>query len=181
MALNVLGNVWVRCRQFILQKDRKLQMSDNVEKVIEMPQIMENYKKLKLLTIQYEMISMFFEMFISFVPIVLYWLSFWLSNKKIDYYEHIKNGSIIWIFLTMLVMGNFKLLIDEQRKNGGAQRLITAFIIIFMLFLLGVYLILNFATYGLVDITLDQGNTTWLVVAFGMATMILNILRIVFF
>ena len=47
--------------------------------------------------------------------------------------------------------------------------------------LLGVYLILNFATYGLVDITLDQGNTTWLVVAFGMATIILNILRIVFF
>ena len=70
MTFEILENVWVRCTLFILQKDRKLQMSDNVEKVIEMPQIMENYKKLKLLTIQYEMISMFFEMFISFVPIV---------------------------------------------------------------------------------------------------------------
>lgn len=59
MTFEILENVWVRCTLFILQKDRKLQMSDNVEKVIEMPQIMENYKKLKLLTIQYEMISMF--------------------------------------------------------------------------------------------------------------------------
>ena len=81
----------------------------------------------------------------------------------------------------MLVAGNFKLLINGQHKSGFAQRLIIACIIIFMLILLGVYLILNFATYGLVVISLVRDNTIWLVIGLGISTVILNILRIVFF
>lgn len=146
-----------------------------------MPQITEERNYSKIIAIGYEMISMIFEMLISFVPIVLYWLVFYLSNTKVDYFEHIKNGSIIWIFLAMLVAGNFKLLVDGHHKNGLAQRLILACIIIFMLILLGVYLVLNFATYGLVDISLVQKNTTCLVVLLGISTLILNTLRIVFF
>lgn len=156
-------------------------MGNTVEKVIKMPQITEEQNYSKIIEIGYEVISMIFEVLISFVPIVLYWLVFYLSNTEIDYFEHIKNGSIIWIFLAMLVAGNFKLLVGGQRKNGFAQRLIIACIIIFMLILLGIYLILNFATYGLIDITLAQGNTTCLVIALGISTVILNILRIVFF
>ncbi|RKJ60167.1 hypothetical protein [Roseburia sp. 1XD42-69] len=156
-------------------------MGNTVEKVIEMPQITEERNYSKIMAIGYEIISMIFEMSISFVPIVLYWLVFYLSNTKVDYFEHIKNGSIIWIFLAMLVVGNFKLLVDGQHKYGFAQRLIIACIIIFMLILLGVYLVLNFATYGLVDISLVQKNTTCLVILLGISTLILNTLRIVFF
>lgn len=156
-------------------------MGNTVEKVIEMPQITEEQNYSKIIEISYEVISMIFEVLISFVPIILYWLVFYLSNTEIDYFEHIKNGSVIWIFLAMLVAGNFKLLVGGQRKNGLAQRLIIACIIIFMLILLGVYLILNFATYGLIDITLVQGNTSCLVIALGTSTVVLNILRIVFF
>lgn len=156
-------------------------MNGTVEKVIEMPQITEERDYSKIAIIGYELISMLFEVFISFVPIVLYWLVFYLSDAKVDYYEHIRNGSIIWIFLAMLVAGNFKLLINGQHKSGFAQRLIIACIIIFMLILLGVYLILNFTTYGLVDISLVRDNTIWLVIGLGISTVILNILRIVFF
>ena len=156
-------------------------MGNTVENVIEIPQITEEQDYSKIVEIAYETINMIFEVLISFVPIVLYWLVFYLSNAKIDYFEHIKNGSIIWIFLAMLVAGNFKLVIAGQRKNGFAQRLIIACIIIFMLLLLGLYLILNFATYDLVDITLDQKNTIHLVIALGISTVVLNVLRIVFF
>lgn len=156
-------------------------MNGTVEKVIEMPQITEERDYSKIATIGYELISMFFEMLISFVPIVLYWLIFYLSDEKVDYYEHIRNGSIIWIFLAMLVMGNFKLLMNGQHKRRFAQRVIIACIIIFMLILLGVYLILNFATYGLINITLVRDNTICLVILLGLSTVVLNILRIVFF
>lgn len=156
-------------------------MSNTVEKVIEMPQITEERDYSKIISIGYEMISMIFEMIISFVPIVLYWLVFYLANTEIDYFEHIRNGSIIWIFLAMLVAGNFKLLVERQHKNGFWQRVIIACIIVFMLILLGVYLILNFATYGFVDISLNENNTTWLVGLLGVSTIILNTLRIVFF
>lgn len=133
------------------------------------------------MTIGNELINMFFEMLILFVPIVLYWLIFYLSNKKVDYYEHIRNGSIIWIFLAMLVAGNFNILINGQHKNGFSQRVIIACTIIFMLILLGVYLILNFAAYGFVDVSLHQENTVCLVVLLGISTVVLNVLRIVFF
>lgn len=156
-------------------------MNNTIEKVIEMQQISERKNYSRISIIVNELISMFFEVFISFVPIILYWLVFYLSGMKVDYYEHIKNGSIIWIFLAMLVAGNFNLLINGQHKNGFGQRLITAFIIIFMLILLGIYLILNFAAYGMFDISLVNNNTILLVVFLGISTIILNVLRIVFF
>ena len=156
-------------------------MSDTVEKVIEMPQNFKEQNNHQSSMIGYEIINMLFEIFISFVPIILYWLVFYLSNTKVDYFEHVKNGSIIWIFLAMLVAGNFKLLVSGHRKNGLAQRSIIACIIIFMLLLLGVYLILNFAAYGLVNISLSKENTTLLVVLLGISTILLNILRIMFF
>ncbi len=152
-----------------------------MEEVIEMQQITEGGDYSKVVTIGNELINMFFEMLISFVPIVLYWLIFYLSNKKVDYYEHIRNGSIIWIFLAMLVAGNFNILINGQHKNGFSQRVIIACTIIFMLILLGVYLILNFAAYGFVDVSLYQENTVCLVVLLGISTVVLNVLRIVFF
>jgi hypothetical protein len=156
-------------------------MDDILEKVIELPQIVKTKEESKITTITNEIINMFFEVFISFVPIILYWLIFYLSDTKVDFYEHIKNGSIIWIFLTMLVMGNFKLLVNRQYKNGLAQKLIIAFIIIFMLIMLGIYLILNFTTYGLMKTSLVESNTSFLVILLGVSTIILNILRIVFF
>lgn len=156
-------------------------MNSVVEKVIEMPQITEEKDVSKVNTIINELISMFFEMLISFVPIVLYWLAFYLSDIKVDYFEHIRNGSIIWIFLAMLVAGNFRLLINGQHKNGFAQKIIVASIIVFILILLGIYLILNFSTYGLFDISLAEENTTLLVILFGISTIVLNILRILFF
>jgi hypothetical protein len=156
-------------------------MHDTTEKVIEMPQIYEEVEDFKLNGIFKDIVEMFFEVVISFIPIILYWMIFYLSDMKIDYFEHVKNGSIIWIFLAMLVAGNFKLLTDSHHKNGLVQRLIVGCIIFFMLFLLGIYLILNFATYGLIDIPLAQGNTIRLVVFLGISTVILNVLRIVFF
>lgn len=156
-------------------------MRNTVEKVIEMPQIASEQNNYQITVIIYELINMIFEMFISFVPIVLYWLVFYFSDIKVDYYEHIKNGSIIWIFLAMLVAGNFKILVNGQHRSGLAQRLIVACILIFMLVLLGVYLILNFTAYGFIKISLAQENTTGLVVLLGISTVVINVLRIVFF
>lgn len=158
-----------------------MQTGNTVEEVIEMPQITEERDYSKIINIRNEIISMIFEMLISFVPIVLYWVVFYLSNTKVDYFEHIKNGSIIWIFLAMIVAGNFKILVGKQHKNGLTQRVIIASILIFMLFMLGIYLILNFTTYGFINMTLDQNNTTILVILLGISTVIINILRIVFF
>lgn len=104
----------------------KFNMEDTRENVIEMPQINEERDCSKFITIGYEIVSMIFETLISFVPIILYWLIFYFSNTKVDYYEHIKNGSIIWIFLAMLVAGNFKIIVDSQHKRGIGQRLIIA-------------------------------------------------------
>ena len=57
-------------------------MNGTVEKVIEMPQITEERDYSKIAIIGYELISMLFEVFISFVPIVLYWLVFYVSSRK---------------------------------------------------------------------------------------------------
>lgn len=156
-------------------------MENTVEKVIEIPNIRLNKTPSNIVNITYEFIDMLFEMLISFLPIILYWLSAYLTATNINFYEHVKNGSIIWIFLAMLVAGNFKLLITKRHKDGIAQRIIIAFIIIFMLLLLSVYLILNFSTYGVIHISLNEYNTTCLVLLLGIATFILNTLRIVFF
>ena len=59
-------------------------MGNTVEKVIEMPQITEERNYSKIMAIGYEIISMIFEMSISFVPIVGYWLVFYLSNTKVE-------------------------------------------------------------------------------------------------
>ena len=82
-------------------------MGNTVEKVIEMPQITEEQNYSKIIEIGYEVISMIFEVLISFVSIVLYWLVFYLSDTEIDYFEHIKNGSIIWIFFSDACGGEF--------------------------------------------------------------------------
>ena len=157
-------------------------MNGTVEKVIEMPQIAEKRDYSKIIAVGYEFISLLFEILISFVPIILYWLAFYLSeNAEVDYYEQVRNGSIAWIFLAVLVSGNFNILIDGKYKRGFAQRLIIACIIVFILILLGVYLILNFAENGMFNITLDRDNTICLVLLLGISTVILDILRILFF
>lgn len=156
-------------------------MYNTVEKVIEMPQLTKEHDSSQIVNVVYEIIDMIFEMFISFVPIILYWLIFYFAGDKVDFYEHVKNGSIIWIFLAMLVAGNFKLLVSEHRESGLVQRMIIAAIIIFMLFLLGVYLMLNFSTYGVLNITLVEDVITLFVIFMGISTIVLNILRIVFF
>lgn len=50
-----------------------------------------------------------------------------------------------------------------------------------MLFVFGTYLILNFINYGFVNVSLSESNTIAIVVFLGIITIILNILRIVFF
>lgn len=155
-----------------------------IERVIPMKQISktdDHMNKVRVSKIKNEILDMIFEMLISFVPITLYWLIFYMANKPVDYYEHIKNGSIIWIFLAMLVAGNFKIITNSPKPNKIIQKLIIMFTIILMLSLLGIYLILNFTIYQFMDITLEKNNTTYLVIGLGVATIILNILRITCF
>lgn len=80
------------------------------DNIIELPKrkTIENDNRRQMSAIVNVLIDMLFEMAISFVPIILYCLFLGLSNEKIDIYEHFKNGSIIWIFIAMMVSCNFK-------------------------------------------------------------------------
>lgn len=127
-----------------------------------------------------EFLNSCFEMAISFCPVIFYWLIFYLSDKPVDWYEHIKNGSITWIFLTFLVMGNFKIVTNKGQKEGFFKGFILAMIILLIIFSLALYLILNFSDYKIMDINLDVRKVTALVIALSGCTLMINILRIAF-
>lgn len=156
-------------------------MENTIEEVIEMRPIKDDKDNTKIDFIINEIITMIFEIIVSFIPIILYYTYFFISNKNIDYFEHIKNGSIVWIFLALLVMGNFKILFSSEYSDNIWQKIIFAWIIIFILFLLGLYLILNFSTYGIIEIKLEKFETTILVISLGITTIALNIFRIILF
>lgn len=161
-----------------------MEINTKTEKVLEVPRLEEDTDrslKGRICLFFKEVISMLFEIGISFVPIFLYYLTFFLSDRGIDYYEHMKNGSIVWIFLAILIMGNFKVIVSRKHKIKFCQTLVAMAIILFMLFMIGVYLILNFATYGIVNLPLVESNVVILVILLGIATLVLNILRIAFF
>lgn len=128
-----------------------------------------------------DLINMLFEIVISFVPILLYWVVFVITNTSIDFFEHIKNGSIIWTCLTILVTSNFSLLISTPKRNDVAQNLVIACIIFFILILTGLFLILNFSSYGFWKLTLDKVRTTVIVILFSISTLVINIVRIFLF
>lgn len=66
-------------------------MENTTEEVIEIPYtIKQEPDSTRIDGILSEIVDMFFEVFISFIPIVLYWLLFYISGNKIDFYEHIK-------------------------------------------------------------------------------------------
>lgn len=158
-------------------------MKNTLEEVIELQPVRGNNDSIRKekKRIVDESLNMVFDITISLLPIGLYCLTFYLFGKNVDLYEHIENGSIVWTLLTMLVMGNFKIVTSKKKDYNGWEKVIIALIIIFMLLLLGIYLLLNLGTYDFVEAGLNRDNATSLVLVSGIATLILTLLRILIF
>lgn len=152
------------------------------DNIIELPKrkTIENDNRRQMSAIINDLIDMLFEMAISFVPIILYCLFLGLSNKKIDIYEHFKNGSIIWIFIAMMVSCNFKIMTNSKNKTTPMKKVIFSAIIILMLVMTGLYLMLNFTTYNFIKVEFCRDNVEWIVLMLCIATILINVMRIVF-